>query len=88
VNNGLEAIRALQAQTYDMVFMDVQMPEMDGITATKWIRQNLANQPHIVAVTASSSGTDRQSCLAAGMNDYIRKPVNIQEIIRVISQVN
>lgn len=88
VNNGLEAIRALQAQTYDMVLMDVQMPEMDGITATKWIRQNLANQPHIVAVTASSSGTDRQSCLAAGMNDYIRKPVNIQEIIRVISQVN
>lgn len=88
VNNGLEAIRALQAQTYDMVLMDVQMPEMDGITATKWIRQNLANQPHIVAVTASSSGTDRQSCLAAGMNDYIRKPVNMQEIIRVISQFN
>lgn len=88
VNNGLEAIHALQAQTYDMVLMDVQMPEMDGITATKWIRQNLTNQPHIVAVTANSSGTDRQSCLAAGMNDYIRKPVNIQEIMRVISQVN
>jgi signal transduction histidine kinase/BarA-like signal transduction histidine kinase len=85
-NNGLEAINTLQTQMYDMVLMDVQMPEMDGITATKWIRQNLVAQPHIVAITASFSDIDRQNCLNAGMNDYISKPVNIQEIIRVISQ--
>jgi CheY-like chemotaxis protein len=70
-----------------MILMDVQMPEMDGLTATRWIRKNLTIQPLIVAITANSSGTDRQKCLEAGMNDYIRKPVNIQEIIRVISQV-
>lgn len=85
-NNGLEAINTLQTQIYDMVLMDVQMPEMDGIAATKWIRQNLVAQPYIVAVTANFSDADRQDCLSAGMNDYISKPVNIQEIIRVISQ--
>jgi two-component system, sensor histidine kinase len=85
-SNGLEAINTLQTQMYDMVLMDIQMPEMDGITATKWIRQNLVVQPRIVAITASFSDTDRQNCLSAGMNDYISKPVNIQEIIRVISQ--
>jgi two-component system, sensor histidine kinase len=87
-NNGLEAINTLQTQMYDMVLMDVQMPEMDGITATKWIRQNLVEQPRIVAITANFSDTDRQNCLTAGMNDYISKPVNIQEIIRIISQTN
>ncbi|MEI6064743.1 MAG: response regulator, partial [Pseudanabaena sp. ELA748] len=85
-NNGLEAIKFLETQTYDMLFMDIQMPEMDGLTATKWIRQNLEIQPHIVAITAGSSGTDRKICLDAGMNDYISKPVDVQEIIRVISQ--
>ena len=85
-NNGLEAIKFLETQTYDMLLMDIQMPEMDGLTATKWIRQNLAIQPHIVAITAGSSGTDRKICLDAGMNDYISKPVDVQEIIRVISQ--
>ena len=85
-NNGLEAIKFLETQSYDMLLMDIQMPEMDGLTATKWIRQNLAIQPHIVAITAGSSGTDRKICLDAGMDDYISKPVDVQEIMRVISQ--
>ncbi|WP_434684272.1 response regulator [Pseudanabaena minima] len=87
-NHGLEAINILQTQMYDMVLMDVQMPEMDGITATKWIRQNLVAQPRIVAITANFSDADRQNCLSAGMNDYISKPVNIQEIIRIVSQTD
>ena len=85
-SNGIEAIAALQTKTYDMILMDVQMPEMDGLSATKWIRENLTEQPRIVAITASASETDRQNCIKAGMNDYISKPVNIQEIIRVICE--
>ncbi|PZO35576.1 MAG: hybrid sensor histidine kinase/response regulator [Pseudanabaena frigida] len=86
VNNGLEAISTLQNQTYDMVLMDVQMPEMDGLTATKWIRQNLTSQPYIVAITANSSDEDLQKCIDSGMNAYINKPINIKEIIRIVSQ--
>jgi signal transduction histidine kinase/BarA-like signal transduction histidine kinase len=87
-NNGLEAIKLLETQTYDMLLMDVQMPEMDGLTATKWIRQNLAIQPYIVAITAGSSAIEREACLDAGMNDYISKPVDIKEIVRVIPKVS
>jgi CheY-like chemotaxis protein len=86
-NNGLEAIQSVQEHIYDIVLMDVQMPEMDGLTATKWIRQNLKYQPHIVALTASSSLSDRTTCFSAGMNDYIMKPIDFQEIKRVIFQV-
>ena len=87
-NNGLEAIRALEAQKYDVVLMDMQMPEMDGLTATRWIRQNLNIQPIIIAMTANVLESDRQSCLDAGMDDYLSKPINIQEIIRVFSQLS
>ncbi len=86
-NNGLEAIQAVQDRIYDLVLMDVQMPEMDGLTATKWIRQNLQYQPLIVALTANTSKSDVATCLSAGMNDYVKKPIDIQEIKRVIFQV-
>jgi len=85
-NNGLEAIALAQTQSYDLILMDMQMPEMDGLTATRWIRQNLTVQPVIVAMTANVLAGDRQACLDAGMNDYISKPINIQEIMRVLSQ--
>jgi signal transduction histidine kinase len=87
-NNGLEAIKFLETETYDMLLMDVQMPEMDGLTTTRWIRKNLEIQPHIVAITAGSSGMDRQICLDAGMNDYISKPIDVREIMRVISHAS
>jgi signal transduction histidine kinase len=87
-NNGLEAIKFLETETYDMLLMDVQMPEMDGLTTTRWIRKNLEIQPHIVAITAGSSGMDRQICLDAGMNDYISKPIDVKEIMRVISHAS
>ncbi|NMF59292.1 PAS domain-containing protein [Pseudanabaena yagii] len=92
VNNGLEALQAVQQQDYDLILMDVQMPEMNGLTATRLIREYLNNQQNakqvrIVAMTANAMVEDRQSCLEAGMDDYISKPINVQEIIRIISNV-
>ncbi len=87
-NNGLEVLQALQNNTYDLILMDLQMPKMDGITATKIIRTELMSQVPIVAMTADVMTEVRQACLDAGMNDYISKPINIQEIIRVISVIS
>ncbi|MEI6063876.1 MAG: response regulator [Pseudanabaena sp. ELA748] len=85
-NNGLEAVQTFQEKIYDLIFMDMQMPEMDGLTATKLIRQSPENsQVRIVAMTANARPEDRQACLDAGMDDFISKPINIQEVIRLIS---
>jgi PAS domain S-box-containing protein len=87
-NNGLEVLQALQNNTYDLILMDLQMPKMDGITATKIIRTELMSQVSIVAITADVLPADRQACFDAGMNDYISKPIDIQEIMRVISALD
>ena len=81
--NGLEVLQALERQPYDIVLMDIQMPEMDGLEATKFIRQLWPGDesPHIIAVTAHALEGDRQRCLDAGMNDYISKPMRIEELI-------
>ena len=85
-NNGLEAVQVFQEKIYDLIFMDMQMPEMDGLTATKLIRQSPENsQVRIVAMTANARPEDRQACLDAGMDDFISKPINIQEVVRLIS---
>jgi signal transduction histidine kinase/DNA-binding response OmpR family regulator len=75
--NGLEAIAALERTTYDVVLMDVQMPELDGLEATRRIRSARAadDGPWIVAMTANALAGDRELCLAAGMNDYVSKPI-------------
>jgi PAS domain S-box-containing protein len=91
VNNGSECIDALTNQNaesnYDLLFMDVQMPDMDGLTATKIIRQNSNSptQPWIIALTADALPEDQQICINAGMNDYISKPINIKELVRSLS---
>jgi len=91
VNNGLEALIAVQTQSYDLILMDIQMPEMDGLSATKQIRQNSSEnsiaQPYIVAMTANALPNDQQVCLDVGMDDFISKPIDIQELIRVLAQV-
>ena len=86
VGNGVEAIDALAARPYDLVLMDVRMPEMDGIAATRRLRADLpANrQPRIVAMTANATVEDREACRAAGMDDFLSKPVRPAELIRVL----
>ena len=75
--NGLEAIAAVEQSRYDVVLMDVQMPELDGLEATRRIRQRWPGDsgPRIVAMTANAMEGDREACLAAGMDDYISKPI-------------
>ncbi len=86
-NTGREAVAALQSQPYDLVLMDVQMPEMDGLEATRCIRsaQSVAwsNIP-IVAMTAHAMQGDQDTCLAAGMNDYLTKPINPQRLAAIL----
>jgi CheY-like chemotaxis protein len=81
--NGLEAIQALRRQPYDVAFMDVHMPEMDGLTATQHICQEWPStaRPRIIAMTANAMQGDREDCLRAGMDDYISKPIRIEELV-------
>ena len=81
VSNGHEVINALIVKKYDMILMDVQMPEMDGLEATRFIRQNMDHQPAIVAMTANVMTEDKEACIAAGMNGYLSKPLKLQEIM-------
>jgi CheY-like chemotaxis protein len=80
--NGRLAIEALRSQDYDVVLMDVQMPEMDGLTATRLIRAGEAGgkQPPIIAMTANAMDGDRDRCLQAGMDDYIAKPISMEKL--------
>lgn len=79
-NNGIEAVALVQKHDYDLILMDMQMPEMDGITATKIIRQDLNKKVPIVALTANAMHEDRQICLEAGMDGFMSKPFNLQMI--------
>lgn len=85
-SNGLEALEAVERQTYDLIFMDVQMPEMDGLTATQELcKRYLPHQrPRIVAMTANAMVGDREKCLNAGMDDYVSKPVRIKDLIQAL----
>ncbi len=80
--NGKEAIRALERQPYQIVFMDIHMPEMDGIEATRIIRERVISEerPHIIALTAYNLEYSREMCLGAGMDDYLSKPVIIDDL--------
>ena len=87
VVNGIEAIAALEAAPYDVILMDVQMPEMDGLEATRHIcaRWPQVRRPRIIAMTAHAMQGDRERCLAAGMDDYLSKPVRLEEL-RVVME--
>jgi CheY-like chemotaxis protein/HPt (histidine-containing phosphotransfer) domain-containing protein len=86
VANGVEAVRAVTAAPYDLVLMDVQMPDMDGLEATRRIRAQVApdRQPRIVALTANAMSEDRDRCLDAGMDDYRAKPVRPEALAEAV----
>ena len=87
--NGREVLSSLEQKAYDVILMDIQMPEMDGLEATRFIRTRLpsASQPRIIAMTAYAMKGDREQCLAAGMDDYIGKPVKMEELKRVLERM-
>jgi CheY-like chemotaxis protein len=89
VSNGLEALTTLEARHYHLVLMDLQMPEMDGLEASRQIRRRLSGdrQPKIIALTANAMQGDRQRCIDAGMDDYISKPVKLHEIETAIRRL-
>lgn len=85
VSNGLQAIHALERYPYPLVLMDCQMPEMDGLAATAEIRRRNLTVP-VIAITANALDKDREKCLAAGMNDYLSKPVGQKDLLEVLSR--
>jgi PAS domain S-box-containing protein len=89
VANGLEVLDALERQNYDVVLMDVQMPLMDGLEATRRLRARYGHQqlPRVIAMTANAMPGDREKCLAAGMDSYVSKPVELEDIRNVLLAV-
>lgn len=84
--NGHEAIEALERQKYDLVLMDVQMPELDGVAATRIIHERWPEHPYIIAMTANAMEGDRETYLAAGMDDYVSKPIRVQELVDALKR--
>jgi len=89
--NGREAVEAVAAQDFDLIFMDIQMPELDGYQATARIREREKRQSDrprsiIVAMTANAMEGDEAKCLAAGMDDYVAKPLSMERLARVLQR--
>jgi CheY-like chemotaxis protein len=82
--NGKEVLEIVSEKKYDLILMDVQMPEMDGLEATRMIRLCLNEQPVIIAMTANAMDGDRETCLKAGMEDYLSKPVNVDDLMKAL----
>jgi GAF domain-containing protein/DNA-binding response OmpR family regulator len=86
-SNGIEAVECVERQPYDVVLMDVQMPEMDGLEATREICAKMAGsrRPRIVAMTANAMQGDREMCLEAGMDDYLTKPIRVDQLVEALN---
>jgi len=89
-SNGIEAVESVERQSYDVVLMDVQMPEMDGLEASRRIcaRWPAGKRPALVAMTANAMQGDREMCLAAGMDDYVSKPIRTDELVKALMKIN
>jgi CheY-like chemotaxis protein len=85
-NNGFEAVEKFNEQFYDIILMDVQMPEMDGLEATRLIRLKQYHQPVIISMTANAMQGDREECMKAGMDDYISKPVRLESLVTLLEK--
>jgi CheY-like chemotaxis protein len=88
--NGLEVLQAVDRQSYDVILMDVQMPEMDGLEATRCLctRLSAMQRPRIIAMTANAMQGDREMCLEAGMDDYLSKPIRVEELVKALNSVS
>jgi PAS domain S-box-containing protein len=86
VANGLEVLESIYRQKYDVILMDVHMPEMDGLTATKRIAAEFTQKPWIIALTANAVQGDREICLEAGMQDYVSKPIQVQDLMQALEK--
>src|SRR3954468_4021916 len=86
VSDGNEAVQAHSANPYDLILMDCQMPAMDGFEASRHIRALKSRQPVIIAVTANALGGERERCLLAGMDDYLSKPFQAEQLIAVVKK--
>jgi len=84
--NGKDVLEIVSNKTYDLILMDIQMPEMDGLEATRMIRLCLNIQPVVVAMTANAMMGDREECLRSGMDDYISKPINLDELTEILAK--
>lgn len=84
VENGLEVLKKVKSNTYDAIFMDLQMPIMNGIDATKVIKRELEKPPVVIAVTADYFSVDKDNCLDIGMDDCIWKPVRKQDLYEIL----
>jgi two-component system sensor histidine kinase/response regulator len=86
VNDGQDAVNALTKARYDVVLMDMQMPNMDGLEATRTIRRQPIMQPVIIALTANAQDSDEEACLQAGMNDYLCKPIKLEDLMHKLEK--
>ncbi len=89
-SNGIEAVESVQRQQYDVVLMDVQMPEMDGLEATRKICSDMPSgtRPRIVAMTANAMQGDREMCIEAGMDDYLTKPIRVERLVEALAHAH
>ena len=87
-NNGIEVLQALEREEYDVVLMDVQMPGLDGLEVTRRIRESKGPAPYIIALTAHALSGDRERCLAAGMNDYLSKPLALTDLETALAGID
>ena len=85
--NGLEAVAMASTMAYDLILMDIQMPELDGLEATRRIRGQRGAQPKVVALTANAMPSDRAGCLAAGMDDYMAKPIRLEDLAALLNRL-
>ena len=87
-NHGREALDRLAERNYDVILMDMQMPELDGLETTQIIRKSHHNQPVIIALTANALSEDREKCFNAGMDDYLSKPINLEDLLKALKKAS
>jgi CheY-like chemotaxis protein len=86
-STGVQVVSLIHEQPFDLILMDIQMPEMDGLEATRQIRGSNVHQPVIIAMTANVMQSDKDECLKAGMDDFISKPIDMQSLLISLSKV-